>query len=396
MPTESTFLFAGLLFLAAALGYVFARFGDTDEEEEAEEKTRASFLRGFRYLLNEESDRAVDVFTEVGDLSDDAMDTQLALGTLFRRRGEMERAIRLHQNLVDRPRSSPAQREAASFALAEDYLSSGLFDRAEDLFNSLRNSRVHGPESIRCLLRICEVTSDWDRAVDLCAEINRVEPGGVHPGQISHYYCELAEQARREQGSDVARRLLDQARAVDPLNVRAVLIQADLAADAHGGATAVQSLVSLAMAQPDLLGEVLPRLLMLAEGGNRERIADVLQELAGKPNGLRGIALAVIRDNRITDPLAVQYLAVFLAGQPAMRALLVGEQAGARPSMEAVQRLRPLLNKVLAASARYQCSNCGYGSAAMHWQCPGCRTWGSVRPVSPSGMEALLTEPVSA
>ncbi len=134
MPTESTFLFAGLLFLAAALGYVFARFGDADEEEEAEQSARTNFLRGFRYLLNEESDRAVDVFTGANDLSDDAMETQLALGTLFRRRGEIDRAIRLHQNLVERPSSSVAQREAASFALAEDYLSAGLFDRAEEIF----------------------------------------------------------------------------------------------------------------------------------------------------------------------------------------------------------------------------------------------------------------------
>ncbi|MBN8279477.1 MAG: tetratricopeptide repeat protein, partial [Gammaproteobacteria bacterium] len=196
MPTESTFLFAGLLFLAAALGYVFARFGDTDEEEAAEQAARTRLVKGFRYLLNDESDRAVDAFTTGSDASEDTVDTQLALGTLFRRRGELDRAIRLHQNLVDRPGSTLAQREAAAFALAEDYLGAGLFDRAEEYFLGLRDSRPHGVEARRRLLRIAEVTRDWERAVDLGLELNRVAPGSVEPTRLAHYYCELAEIAR--------------------------------------------------------------------------------------------------------------------------------------------------------------------------------------------------------
>ncbi|TFG86982.1 MAG: tetratricopeptide repeat protein, partial [Chromatiales bacterium] len=261
MPTESTFLFAGLLFLAAALGYVFARFGDTDEEEEAEQSARANFLRGFRYLLNEESDRAVDVFTEAGDLSDDAMETQLALGTLFRRRGEIDRAIRLHQNLVERPTSNVAQREAASFALGEDYLSAGLFDRAEELFDRLRDSRMHSVEALRRLLRICEATSDWDRAVDLCAKLSRLDAGGVNPAQLAHYYCELAEEARRANAPDLADQMLSQAEAMDSGKARTALIRAELEMDAGKAASAIATLSQLGESRPGMLGEILPRLL---------------------------------------------------------------------------------------------------------------------------------------
>lgn len=390
MPTESTFLFAGLLFLAAALGYVFARFGDSDEEEEAEQSARTNFLRGFRYLLNEESDRAVDVFTGAGDLSDEAMETQLALGTLFRRRGEVDRAIRLHQDLVGRPSSTVTQREAASFALAEDYLSAGLFDRAEELFVRLRDSRVHGVEALRRLLRICEVTSDWDRAVDLCAELNRVGPGGVSPGQLAHYYCELAEQARREKAPDVACQMLSQAEASESGKVRAALLRADLDADAGRAADAIATLSQLGRAEPALLGEILPRLLALAVPDDRGRVGGVLEQLAATPDGLRGIALGVIRDSRITDPHVVQYLAAFVAQQPSLRALVVTGDPESEQSLVRVQRLRPLLHTMLNASTRYQCRNCGYGSAVMHWQCPGCRSWDSVKPVNSSVLDGVL------
>jgi len=389
MPTESTFLFAGLLFLAAALGYVFARFGDTDEEEEAEQSARANFLRGFRYLLNEESDRAVDVFTEAGDLSDEAVETQLALGTLFRRRGEMDRAIRLHQNLLERPTSNVTQREAAAFALAEDYLSAGLFDRAEELFDRLRDSRMHGVEALRRLLRICEATSDWDRAVDLCAKLSRLDARGVEPAQLAHYYCELAEEARRANAPELADQMLVQAEAIDFGKARAALIRADLAMDVGKAASAIATLNQLGESQPWLLGEILPRLLTAATASRDQAgVQSSLERLAETPAGLRGIALGVIRDSRISDPLIVQYLARFVAGEPALQSLIAG---GSTNSLESVERLRPLLQKMVKAGTRFQCGNCGYGSATMHWQCPGCRSWDTVRPVSGAMLDGILS-----
>jgi lipopolysaccharide biosynthesis regulator YciM len=390
MPTESTFLFAGLLFLAAGLGYVFARFGDSDEEEEAEQSARASFLSGFRYLLNEESDRAVDVFTGAGDLSDEAVETQLALGTLFRRRGEVDRAIRLHQNLVGRQPSSVAQREAASFALGEDYLSAGLFDRAEELFVRLRDSQVHGVEALRRLLRICEVTSDWDRAVDLCAELNRTGSGGVNPAQLAHYYCELAEVALRDKAPDVAIQMLTQAQSIEPGKARTALIRADLDSDAGRSAQAISDLKELGMAKPALIGEILPRLLGLP--GGQALVASAIAALAATPDGLRGIALGVLRDSRVTDPLVTQYLVIFLARQPALAGLLAtDDQESSGQRLARVERLRPLLQKLLNANARFQCGNCGYGSDAMHWQCPGCRSWDSNRPVDSTILEGVLS-----
>jgi len=388
MPTEATFLFAGLLFLAAALGYVFARFGDTDEQEEAEQSARANFLRGFRYLLNEESDRAVDVFTEAGDLSDEAMETQLALGTLFRRRGEIERAIRLHQNLVDRPSSDVRQREAASFALAEDYLGAGLFDRAEEIFDRLRDSRVHGVEALRRLLRICEVTSDWDRAVDLCAKLSRLEAGSVNCSQRAHYYCELAEEARRANQQDLASQMLAQAEAIDPGKARTALLRADLEMDAGRSTAAIAILSQLGESQPGMLGQILPRLLNAATApGCQAEVRSVLERLSATPAGLRGIAIGVVGDPRVVDPVVVRYLARFVAGRPTLQSLI---SSGGPGSLEGIERIRPLLQQMLNAGTGFQCGNCGYGSSTMHWQCPGCRSWDTVKPISGGMLDEIL------
>lgn len=382
MPTESTFLFAGLLFLAAAMGYVFARFGDEDEEEAAERSTRASLLRSFRYLLNEDSDRAVDVFTDAGNLTDEALDTQLALGSLFRRRGELDRAIRLHQNLLDRSSSSVAQRQAAAFALAEDFLSAGLFDRAEELLLRLRDAPDYRLAALRRLMRIAEVTSDWYRAVDLCGELNGAEPGSVPPAQLAHYYCELAEHARQQKTLPAAREFLQQAQAIQVAMPRIALLDADIHRDAGETQAAVAVLVRLGRAQPTLIGELLPRLLAYGNNPGAQRLVlEALAELANAPEARRHMALELIRNPGLDDPSIIRFLATLLLEQPEIHPLVVRHgQAVTDPIVE-VERLRPLLRTLIGSGQRFQCSNCGYQSAMLHWQCPGCRYWDTTKPL---------------
>lgn len=380
MPTESTFLFAGLLFLAAALGYVFARYGDSDDDEDdPRDSARANFVKGFRHLLDEEPDQAVEVFTNSGDINEEGLDTQIAVGGLFRRRGEVDRAIRMHQNLLDRPGISRSQRDKARFALAEDYFSAGLFDRAEDLYLQLREAGEYRIAALRRLLRICEVTAEWDRAVDLCGELLRIESGSVPPAQLAHYYCELAEQARSKSGWHEAYRLLEQAEAVEPGKLRCTLIRGDLAADQGQSAAAAAAYAEIARAVPAMLGDVLPRLLRtIPESG----LESLLNEVTDTPEGLRGIALAVIRDPQIVHPVAIDCLGRFIEQQPILRDLAgAGVPVSAAPDArrETIRRVRKALHQLARPGTSYQCADCGYYSSSLQWQCPGCRAWDTVR-----------------
>lgn len=379
MPTESTFLFAGLLFLAAALGYVFARYGDFEEDDaELRESARANFVKGFRHLLNEEPDAAVEVFTSGGELNEEGLETQIAVGGLFRRRGELERAIRMHQNLLDRPGINRNQRDKARFALAEDFFSAGLFDRAEDLYLQLREAGEHRVAALRRLLRICEVTAEWDRAVDLCGELLRMGGDTVPPAQLAHYYCELAEEARRKGDRDEAGRLLEQAEAMDPGKVRCAMIRGDLAADQGQAALAASAYAEVARAAPAMLGDILPRLLRtVPESG----LGPLLDEITRTPEGLRGIALAVVRDLHIGQPAAIECLGRFIEQQPILRDLAGADfpAAGATDARrQAIERVRKALHQLARAGTNYQCADCGYYSSALQWQCPGCRAWDTV------------------
>ncbi len=380
MPTESTFLFAGLLFLAAALGYVFARYGDADDDEDdTRESARANFVRGFRHLLDEEPDQAVEIFTNSGDINEEGLDTQIAIGGLFRRRGEVDRAIRMHQNLLDRPGISRSQRDKARFALAEDYFSAGLFDRAEDLYLQLREAGEYRVAALRRLLRICEVTAEWDRAVDLCGELLRIEPGSVAPAQLAHYYCELAENAREKSEWHEADRLLEQAEAVEPGKLRCALIRGDLAADQGRAEAAAAAYVEIARTVPAMLGDVLPRVLRTVPESGLEAL---LNEVTETPEGLRGIALAVIRDPQIVHPAAIDCLGRFIEQQPILRDLAgAGVPLSATPDArrEAIGRVRKALHQLSRPGTSYQCADCGYYSSSLQWQCPGCRAWDTVR-----------------
>lgn len=379
MPTESTFLFAGLLFLAAALGYVFARYGDFDEdEEELREAARANFVKGFRHLLNEEPDQAVEVFTSSGDINEESLDTQIAVGGLFRRRGEVDRAIRMHQNLLDRPGIGDSQRDKARFALAEDFFSAGLFDRAEDLYLQLRETGAYRIAALRRLLRICEVTAEWDRAVDLCGELLRIEADAVAPAQLAHYYCELAEEARSKSKWDEAYRLLEHAESVEPGKVRCTLIRGDLAADQGQAASAAAAYAEIARAVPAMLGDILPRLLRTVPESGLEAL---LSEVTDTPDGLRGIALAVIRDAGISHPAAIDCLGRFIEQESILRDL-AGTGFPAPAALEArrqvIGRVRKALHQLARPGTNYQCADCGYYSSSLQWQCPGCRAWDSV------------------
>lgn len=386
MPTESAFFFAGLLFLAAALGYVFARFGEIDDDEEARESTRADFLKGFRYLLNEEPDRAVDVFTGVERIGAEGLDTQLALGALFRRQGELDRALRLHQHILERPGLSDGQREQAGFALAEDYLSAGLFDRAEELLGRLRGSGRYRDEAGRRLLRIAELSSDWAKAVELGEELTRTMPEAVPPSQLAHYHCELAEEAMRDKDWAGAGRQLSLADAVAPDQPRNLLLRADVQRAQGRDDEAVALYRRLAHAAPELIGELVPRLAAMTTAPGRERAVTLLGELAGgSPEALQAVAVALIREPAIRSPAVLAYLERFVSGHPVLRDLTRPDDLRTEQPAEREQdldRIRGALQKIAAGNPRYQCGNCGYASLSLQWQCPGCRSWGTVRPVN--------------
>jgi lipopolysaccharide biosynthesis regulator YciM len=398
MPTESTFLLAGLLFLAAALGYFFARTGDDEEDAEAPQSgtLNADYIKGLNFLLNEQPDQALEVFLRMVEVDDETLETHFALGGLFRRRGEVDRAIRVHQNIIARPNLSAMHREHALVSLAEDYLSAGLFDRAEKLFIELRDSAEYRVRALRKLVRIYEITHDWEQAVDAFRELEKVDAELVQAGQIAHYYCELAEQVAQDRDFSQARELLKKAGSDRRGTVRARLILADLARQVGDHKEAVKVYCSVMDAEPKLIGEVIPRLAESCRAlDNQALLTDSLKKLCKKePLASKAIALATIHDGNIQNQMALDCLRDYITADRILAQLVdveaMQQSDGQKPD-EILQRVRAGLAVLISSTHRYRCNECGYITSQLLWQCPSCRCWETVVPVE----QLSLTSPIS-
>jgi lipopolysaccharide biosynthesis regulator YciM len=226
MPTESTFLLAGLFLLLAAAGWAMGRFGERDEEQPPP-PLNIDYLKGLNFLLNEQTDQALEHFLEMVRVDDKTIETHFALGSLFRRRGEVDRAIRIHQNIIARPDLAAEQRDQALYSLAKDYLHAGLLDRAENLFSRLSQGSRYQVQALESLCRIYEQEKEWERAID-AAEKLEVLGGRSLVLQIAHYYCELAEAAAQRNDYSAARAYVKKAQTGRPRTMRGALTRAHI------------------------------------------------------------------------------------------------------------------------------------------------------------------------
>ncbi len=259
MPTieiEIWWLLA-LTLLFFALGWIAARI-DIKHLLRESRALPLSYFRGLNFLLNEQPDKAIESFIEVVKVDPQTIDLHFALGNLFRRQGEIDRAIRMHQNLLDRPDLPPDKRETAVFELAQDFHRAGLLDRAEDLFTKLDGSAFEH-QALGSLLQIYEQEKDWPKAI---SATRRMETLAKRPyfKEIAHYHCELAQGSLLRSQADEGRRYIDQALAEYKLCTRATMLLGDLEAQQGNDAAAIASWQRIESQNPAFLGLVADRL----------------------------------------------------------------------------------------------------------------------------------------
>jgi len=387
MPTEATFLLAGLLFLAAGLGYFFARFRVEEESgiDTPAGQLNADYIKGLNFLLNEKPDQALEVFMRMVEVDDETLETHFALGSLFRRRGEVERAIRVHQNIITRPKLSRMHRENAMVSLAEDYLSAGLFDRAEDLFEKMKDSEEHGVYARRKLVRIYEVTQEWENAVKGFEELEAMDPRAAEESRVVHYYCELAHQFAEAGEQAEAHKLLNKADRTTNPSLRSKLLRADVWRASGEHKKAIGAYGEVMDLEPRLIGDVVPKLAeSCRETGEQGHLSHSLEKLlASDPNAGKAIGLATVYDPRIVNPAALSCLRDFVLADPVLSNLVDLDglrEGGPEQAAKALARIREGLSRVVSQGHRYRCRECGYISSELLWQCPSCRNWETVSP----------------
>ncbi|HLM51998.1 MAG TPA: lipopolysaccharide assembly protein LapB [Pseudoxanthomonas sp.] len=379
------FWFFLFLPLAALSGWIIGRRGGQRHGDTQVSRLSSTYFRGLNYLLNEQPDKAIELFLHIAELDKETFETQVALGHLFRRRGEVDRAIRLHQGLVQRPDLSDQQKVQALLALGEDYMRSGLLDRAESVFTDLTGIDQRAPQALKHLIGIYQTERDWEKAIHNALRYEEVsgEPMGK---LVAQFECELAERYRTANDPQQARAAIARAYQADAGCVRAGILEGKIESDAGHPEAAVRAFERAARHDPDYLPEVLPSLLANYEqGGDLAGARAFLSEMCEHYRGIAPVlALARLVEAQDGVTAARAYLAGQLKDRPSVRGeaalidLTLAEGADANATLN---DLKHITEQLLVRNPSYRCTRCGFGARSHHWQCPSCKEWTTVKPL---------------
>lgn len=379
------FWFFLLLPIAALSGWVIGRRGGERHSDTQVSRLSTTYFRGLNYLLNEQPDKAIELFLHIAELDKDTFETQVALGHLFRRRGEVDRAIRLHQGLVQRADLNDQQKVQALLALGEDYMKSGLLDRAETVFSDLARIDQRAPQALRHLIGIYQSERDWQKAIENATRYETAtgEPMGK---LIAQFECELADRLRSAGDTDGARSAVQRAYAADSGSVRAGILEGRIEIDAGNDAAAIRAFERAARHDTDFLPEILAPLLAAYE-----RVGDVpgarnfLSQMTEHYKGVAPVlALTRLVEQEEGVRAARTYLARQLKDRPSVRgeaALIDLTLADGVDHVGTLQELRLITEQLLVRNPSYRCKQCGFGARSHHWQCPSCKEWGTIKPL---------------
>ena len=373
MDLDINLIFFGLP-LAFVLGWLASRFDLRQLRMENRSNPKAYF-KGLNHLLNEQQDQAIDAFIEAVQRDPDTSELHFALGNLFRRRGEFERAVRVHQHLLDRADISQSDRERAQYDLAMDFVKAGILDRAEDALKPLMGTPL-APQALLALLSIYERSRDWQQSADISLQLDQ-SGQGQFAVRRSHYLCELAA---TQTNSDQASALLLQAIETAPLSARPRIALASLLELEQRQAKACDQLQELAQLVPAAMPLIASSLARLAPLVQRQiGVLTLLQDSYHQSQSLDVLNAIVSLQSDMGQAHGRELYASHLQKHPSLIAAtrLLSDAVLDPGQQPQVQRALEHAAKPLR---RYRCAACGFEALQHFWHCPGCQAWDSYPP----------------
>ncbi|MBA3989194.1 MAG: lipopolysaccharide assembly protein LapB [Idiomarina sp.] len=371
-----------LLPIAAAYGWFMGRNSVRNEQRKEQEQFSQKYVTGINLLLSDQSDKAVDMFVDILDVDSETLDTHWALGKLFRRRGEVERAIRIHQNLISRPSLSEHDRHQALFELGEDYLSAGLYDRAESMFTDLQRQPKFREACLYHLIAIYEATHEWNKAIKVGLKISRTDKS-VEP-TIAQFYCELAD---IQDSPESSLKFYDKALKHDKKCVRATLALGRWWMGQGRYKKALGLLTRIIDQDPQFIGEALPLIkdAYIAIEDTQGLVSYLHECVQKSPSASVVIMLAdlIAEQNHVEE--AEQFLFQALAQNPTTKGFhkliqLHVQRAESGKAKDSLVMLRNMVAERLKQSNKYMCRHCGFAGQTLYWHCPSCKFWATMKP----------------
>src|SRR5690606_10201292 len=383
-----------LVFTSIACGWLLGRFASGSSPlPGGASKAYRDYFRGLNFLLDDRPDEAIDTFLTTLEVSKETLETHIALGNLMRRKGDVERAIRIHHNLLARPQLPPVQMQRAKLELARDYISAGLLDRAEQLLREL----VPGSEELRAvalrhLIEIYQSEREWTKAIETATRLlprrnfflSAPDPDPELEGAIAHFHCELAQAALEKSEFEAVRVHLKQALGRDPSCVRASLLLGIAEYRAGNFQAGIDALRRIPEQNAALVAEALDTLRRcLGRLGRRQQLVEFLRQCLTRYPSTR-VALAIAEEIRHQEggEAAAEFLSTQMRARPTLRGLQqLIPMPRAEANTESTEILQSLLQKLVTSKPAYHCTHCGFSGRQLHWQCPSCKHWNSLQPI---------------
>ncbi|MBL8253896.1 MAG: lipopolysaccharide assembly protein LapB [Candidatus Competibacter sp.] len=373
-----------LLPVAAASGWWAARREIAKPNRAAVRS--ADYFKGLNYLIDDKPDQAIEVLTRMADVDRDTAEIHLALGNLFRRRGEVDRAIHIHGSLIARTNLTADQRRQAVMELGEDYLRAGLFDRAEALFRELMEQPDHMEVAISRLIYIFQQEKDWRQAIEYCDRLEQIG-GGSKRKETAHFCCELAEVASSRPKDAEAKAWLLDALGRDPDCTRASLLLGRFAMRIGDHQAAIEAFQAVERQDRGYFPEVIAPLAQCFS--TLDRLDDwvrYLREVQERDHSGRVTdALAEWLLKREGEEVALQFLECELRDYPTLlglrRLVEIKLERGEGAEYADLRALHCISTQMLNSAARYRCVNCGFVVKSLHWCCPSCQQWNAIKPM---------------
>ena len=373
-----------LLLLAGVAGWFLAQIF---YKSRFKPKIPGEYLKGLNYLLNEQPDKALEVFIDLVDVDTETVETHLVLGNMFRRRGEVDRAIRIHQNLIARPALEAVNKSTALLELAKDYLKAGLLDRAESLLKDVIEIGMQTDEAYPLLLGLYEQEKEWSLAIETTKKLEKVK-GKKMNHVTAHYYCELSEVALEDDESE-AKKLAKKALSYDKNCARASVLLGHIAVHEENYKAAIKFYIAVAEQKPEYLPEVFMNLReAFLRQNDQQGFKQFLHSI--KDSTLSGITLSNLLEILSEDDVEKKMILDWLLEKSELSLLEVNGFLKSKNSEHqsiseiGLSKIQESVEQFIGDRSTHQCKQCGFHGKLLYWQCPSCHSWGTVVPIMPS------------
>ena len=364
------------------MGYLYIKFFDSEDNNK---KINPDYLTGLKYLLNEESDKAINLFTNIIEIDEDTIQTHLALGVLFRRQGKIDKAIKLHENIINKPDLEENYYFQTLNELGENYYAAGIYDKAEEIFLKLKEVKAHKISSLEKLIKIYEYLCQWEQALKNLDELSKVDGENNLINSTSHYYCQLSQDSIDDNNLDKAENYSKKAREHNPKSIRQMYLSSMIAVEKNNLYRALDLYVK--MTKESHVGHfiLLPFLLERANSKEKEIIESKLIQMVSKnPEIEIYFSMLSVMKPEIQNKTLFKSFRKKILENTLIKEILNQDNVISSDIIDAnlIANIKSIINKTTMNDYKYNCTQCGYQTISHSWQCPTCKSWEKSTPIN--------------